>query len=83
MLPADDTPDGLAYDAVDQLRHDLKSPLTTISAWAYLLGRTIRRASALSDEERVRLLEGVAAIEGAVRTMVTVVDDIGESVQEH
>ena len=78
MDAADDAPDGFVYTAADHLRHDLKSPLTTIYARAHLLGRTIRRAPALSDDERARMLEGVAAIEDAVRTMVAVVDSIGE-----
>ncbi len=30
MPAADDTPDGFVYDAADQLRHDLQTPLTTI-----------------------------------------------------
>jgi signal transduction histidine kinase len=78
MPTADDAPDEFVYDAVDRLRHDLKSPLTTIHGRAYLLGRAIRRAPAVSDEERARMLEGVAAIEVAVRTMVAVVDSIGD-----
>ena len=77
MPAADDSPDGFVYDAVDQLRHDLKSPLTTIYARAHLLGRAIRRAPGLSDAEQALMLEGVAAIEVAVRSMVAVVDSIG------
>ena len=78
MPTADDAPDGFVYDATDQLRHDLKTPLTTIYARAHLLGRAIRRAPGLSDAEQARLLEGVAAIEVAVRSMVAVVDGIGD-----
>jgi len=77
MRAADDAPDGFAYDAVDQLRHDLKTPLTTIYARAHLLGRAIRRASGLSEAEQAQMLEGVTAIEVAVQTMVAVVDGIG------
>jgi K+-sensing histidine kinase KdpD len=74
-MPAeDDSPDGFVYDATDQLRHDLKTPLTTIYARAYLLGRAIRHASALSEEERATMLAGVAAVEGAVRAMVITID---------
>ena len=76
MLPAPDTPHGFVDDAFDQLRHDLKSPLTTIYARAHLLGRAIRRSSSLTDEERAKMLDGVVAIESAVREMVTVVDGI-------
>ena len=78
MPTADDAPDGFVYDATDQLRHDLKTPLTTIYARAYLLGRAIRRASALSETEQAQMLEGVAAIEVAVRSMIAVVDGIGD-----
>ena len=77
MPAADDAPDEFVYTPADQLRHDLKSPLTTIYARAYLLGRAIRRAPSLSDEDRTRMLAGVTAIEAAVREMVTVVDGIG------
>ena len=77
MPAADKAPDGFAYDAFDQLRHDLKTPLTTIYARAYLLGRAIRRSPSLSDEERGTMLERVAAIETAVRTMTALVDAIG------
>jgi signal transduction histidine kinase len=76
MPTADDAPDGFVYDATDQLRHDLKSPLTTIYARAYLLGRAIRRSPSLNDEERTQMLAGVAAIESAVRETVIVVDGI-------
>ena len=31
MPAADASPDGIVYDPLDQLRHDLKTPLTTIS----------------------------------------------------
>ena len=76
MRPGHDTPDGFVDDAFDQLRHDLNSPLTTIYARAHLLGRAIRRSPSLTDEERVKLLDGVVAIESAVREMVMVVDGI-------
>jgi hypothetical protein len=76
MRPAHDTPDGFVDDAFDQLRHDLKSHLTTIYARAHLLGRAIRRLSSLTDEERAKMLDGVVTIENAVREMVTVVDGI-------
>jgi hypothetical protein len=77
MPEADHAADEFVYTPADKLRHDLKSPLTTIYARAYLLGRAIRRAPSLSDEDRTRMLAGVAAIEAAVREMVTAVDGIG------
>ena len=76
MRTADDAPDGCVYDAIDQLRHDLISPLTSICARAYLLGRTVQRAPELSETQRARCLEEVAAIERAVHEMVTVVDGV-------
>ncbi len=74
MPAADDAPDGFVYDAADQLRHDLLSPLTTISARAYLLARDIRRSPSLHEEERTRMLMGVSVIETAVQTLCAVVD---------
>ena len=59
---------------LDRLRHDLRSPLTTISGRAYLLARAVRRAPSLSDDERTRMLAGVEAIEAAVAAMVVVID---------
>ena len=76
MRAAENSPDGFVYAAVDQLQHDLKTPLTTIYARAYLLGRAIRRAPSLADDERGQMLEGVLAIETAVRAMSAVVETI-------
>jgi signal transduction histidine kinase len=61
---------------VDQLRHDLNSPLTTIRGRAYLLARAVLRAPSLTEDERTRMLDGVAAIETAVAAMVVVIDAI-------
>jgi K+-sensing histidine kinase KdpD len=74
MPAADESPDEFVDDALDQLRHDLKTPLTLISARAYLLARGVRRSSSLSEGERGRMLDGVAAIEEAVRAMVIMID---------
>jgi K+-sensing histidine kinase KdpD len=63
-------------DPLDRLRHDLRSPLTTIHGRAYLLARAVRRAPSLPEDERARLLTGVAAIETAGATMVVVIEDI-------
>ena len=76
MHAEDETHAGRPLDPLDRLRHDLRSPLTTIRGRAYLLARAVRRAPSLSDEERTRMLTGVAAIETAVATMVTVIDGI-------
>jgi signal transduction histidine kinase len=59
-----------------QLRHDLKTPLTTIRSRAYLLARTVRRSRSLTEEEQTRILEGLAAIDAAVVEMVVIIDDI-------
>ena len=77
MHTADDSPDGVVHSPADQFRHDLKSPLTTVHGRAYLLSRSIRRSPSLADEERARMLEGLAAIEGAVQQMVIVIDGMG------
>jgi hypothetical protein len=76
MLPTPDDPLLPAYGPGDQLRHDLKSALTTIHARAQLLGRAVRRAPSLADGERERMLAGVAEIEAAVREMVARIDVI-------
>ena len=76
MHAEDDTQAGLPLDPLDLLRHNLRSPLTTIRARAYLLARAVRRAPSLSEEERTRMLAGVAAIETAVAAMVTVIEGL-------
>jgi hypothetical protein len=74
MLPTPDDRPPPAYGPGDQLRHDLKSALTTIHARAQLLGRAVRRAPSLTDVERERMLAGVDEIEAAVREMVARID---------
>ena len=61
---------------LNKLRHDLKTPLTTIRSRAYLLARTVRRSRSLTEEEQSRILEGLAAIDAAVAAMVVIIDDI-------
>jgi signal transduction histidine kinase len=73
----DDADDVPQPDALDQLRHDLKTPLTTIHARSQLLGRAIRRSPSLTDDEQAWMLETLATIDEAVRTMVTVIDAMG------
>ena len=63
MLPARDS-DELIYDALDQLRHDLKTPLTAIHGRAQLLARSIQRSSSLADDERMRLSAGLTSHRG-------------------
>ena len=72
----DDTPPR-PYGPGDQLRHDLKTPLTTISGHAQLLTRAIRRSPSLAENERARMLESLATIEAAVREMVPMIDAMG------
>jgi hypothetical protein len=48
-----------------------------IYAHAYLLARRVQRSSSLSDGERGRMLDGVAAIEEAVRVLVITIDAMG------
>ena len=76
MQAKDETSDSHRRDAVDQLRHDLRTPLTTIRGRAYLLARAVRRARLLSDDERTRMLDGLAAIETAVMAMDAVIAGI-------
>jgi hypothetical protein len=79
MPAADDAPDGFVYYAADQVGHDLLTPVTNASARAQLLTRDIQRSSFLPEEERTRLLEGLAAIQTAVQTLCAVTDTIGRS----
>ncbi len=76
MRADDETHAERPLDPLDRLRHDLRSPLTTIRGRAYLLARAVRRAPSLTEEERTRMLAGVAAIETAVATMVAVIEGI-------
>jgi signal transduction histidine kinase len=74
MCAADDSPDRFVHDAADQLRHDLFSPLTTISARTQLLARDLRRSPSLAEEERVKMLAGITAIEAEVRALCAVIE---------
>jgi signal transduction histidine kinase len=77
-VPATDkAADGFDGDVADQLRHDLKTPLSTISGRAQLLRRSVRNAAALPDAERVKMLDGLTAIERAVQELVKAIDGIG------
>jgi hypothetical protein len=74
-----DASDGINSAPLDQLRHDLKTPLTTIHGRAQLLARGIRRAPNLSEEERTRKLDGVATIEAMVLGMKAGLDRLPPS----
>ena len=77
MRAEDETRAGSPLDPLDQLRHELKTPLTTIRGRAHLLARAVRRPPSLSDEERTRMLDGLASIDTAVMAMVAVIDAMG------
>ena len=79
MSAADDAPDEFIYGPFDQLRHDLKSPLTTIHGRAQLLGRAIRRSPSLPEDEQARMLAALVAIEAAVRAMVPLIDSLSDT----
>jgi signal transduction histidine kinase len=78
MPAADDSPDGRGSEADEQIRHDLLSPLTTISARTQLLARDIRRSASLAEDERVKMLAGITAIEAEVQTLCAVIDAMGD-----
>ena len=78
MDAADTTSDGFDYDAADQLRHDLLSPLTTISARTQLLARDLRRSPTLAEDERGKMLASITAIEAEVRALCAVIDAMGD-----
>ena len=77
MFAADDASGGINSAPLDQLRHDLKTPLTTIHGHAQLLARAIRRSPSLPEDEQARMLAAVVAIEAAVRAMVPLIDSMG------
>jgi signal transduction histidine kinase len=74
MVPEPGAQDGYQLNAFDQLRHDLKSPLTTIYGRAQLMTRTVQRSPTLNVEEREKLLSGLAVIESSVQRLVSVID---------
>ncbi len=77
MPPADEA-DSAHLDAYHQLRHDLKTPLTTIYGRAQLLTRAVRKSPSLAEVEQAKLLAGLAAIEAAVLAAVAVIDGIND-----
>ncbi len=79
MPAADDAANGDLRITLGQLRHDLKTPLTTIHGRAQLLTRGIQRSPSLTEEERTRMLTGLATIEETVRDMVALIDGLGQA----
>ena len=79
MSAVDDASGGINSAPLEQLRHDLKTPLTTIHGRAQLLDRAIRRSTSLPEDERARLLAAVMAIEDAVRAIVPLIDSMGDT----
>ena len=59
-----------------QLRDDLITSVSTIYGRADFLTRAIRRSPSLTDDERTRMLEGLAMIEVAVRNLITLIHAI-------
>ncbi len=57
-----------------QHKHDLTGALTTISGRAQLLARGVQRSSTLADDERARMLAGLAAIVAEVTAGVAILN---------
>lgn len=79
MPPADEALDGRHDEPLDQLRHDLLTPVTVISARVGMMERTVRRSASMTDAERGRLLVDAAAIQAAVLAVCAAVDGMGGS----
>lgn len=72
-----DTPSQDSPEPLDQLRHDLTSPLTTILGRTQLLARAIHRSLSLEEPERTAMPRSILAVELAVHEMVQAIDGIG------
>lgn len=89
MSESENKQGGLPAESFEQLRHDLLNPLATIRGRAQLLSRAVERSSDIGDDERARLLRGLAAIDQAVFSAVEVLDhadprrDAGNDAPEH
>jgi signal transduction histidine kinase len=77
MHAVDDDDFGYPIDSHDRLRHELKTPLTTIHGRAQLFARAVRRSPSLTEQERAKLLAGLAELEAAVRVMVARIEAMG------
>ena len=74
MSKSNDQHHGLPADGFALLRHDLMNPLATIRGRAQLLTRAVERSAGMDEDERARLLRGLAAIDQAVIAAVEVLD---------
>lgn len=79
MSPGDDTPPDGPSDALAQLHHELKTPLTVAHARAQLVARMVRRSPSLTEPERGAMLASLAALELALRAMLPLIDGIGRT----
>jgi signal transduction histidine kinase len=82
MPPSPEDPSLPSPEPVDQLRHDLKTPLTTIKGHSDLLARAVRRSPSLTEAERQAMLARLAAVSAAVGEMVAVIEAM-RGVQRH
>jgi signal transduction histidine kinase len=78
-MPAPGDARGHDPAAAARLRHDLKTPLTTILARSQLVARWTARSPTLGDEERACMLASLAAIDVAVAQLLAVIDTIGRN----
>jgi signal transduction histidine kinase len=83
MAADDEATDLPAYTAGDGLRHDLKSPLTTIHGRAELLSRAIRRSPSLAEPERAALLAHLLALSTAVQAQLAIIETIRDPAHRH
>ena len=74
MGPAADADSADGHRSHDQLRHDLLTPVTVISARVGMIERIARRSASMTDAERARLLADAASIQAAVLAVCAVVD---------
>lgn len=73
-----DTPLGGMDESHAQLRHDLLTPVTVISARVGMMERTVRRSDSMTDDERDRLLADARSIQAAILAVCAVVDGLAE-----
>jgi signal transduction histidine kinase len=72
----DSSPTSMACESdFDQLCHDLKNPLMVIRGRAQLVERAVQRTAELPEAERMRILNGLAAIDAAVVHIVKMIDE--------
>jgi hypothetical protein len=74
MPPTDGNAAADRGDRLAHHKHDLTGALTTISGRAQLLARRVQRSSTLADDERARMLDGLAAIAAEVTAGVAILN---------